>query len=539
MDLFSRILESRGLSGNDRDKFLNPKYNDLYDPFLLPDMDKAVDRLILARSKKETILVYGDYDIDGIAATTLLVEALGKLGFSGVDYYIPNRFSDGYGLSLESLKKLINKGYSLVITVDCGSLNDQEIRFANSKMIDVIVTDHHNPAKKQPPALAVINPKRDDSNYPFSDLAGVGVAFKLVQALQRKIEGFSLGQEKWLLDLVCLGTICDIVPLVDENRILAYWGIKVLDKTRRYGLLSLVSIAGGFEDINSRFIGYRLGPRLNAAGRLETAEHAIKLLRSNNKDESDELAKLLDELNNARQLEQAKIIKEALVKAKKYEKDKVLVLASKDWHAGVVGIAAAKVAELLKKPTYILQDLGLELKGSARSFWGFNVSGAIDYSRRLVVSGGGHNLAAGVSLSKKNLVAFRKSLNQYYKETIKSDEKIIIKEDTVANLDELNESNFRAIGKMEPFGCSNPQPVLRTNNLVVESLKKMGDHNQHIKYCLSDGRSRVDFLHFNSNESQVALVGDLVNVWYYLDLNDWRGYKAIQGKIINLEVATA
>ena len=284
MSLFDRILAARGINSTNRASFLSPDYDDAkHDPFLLPDMGKAVERLKLAYDKQERITIYGDYDIDGLTSTTLLLNALKSFGFKNVDTYIPSRFDDGYGLTINAIEKIAVEGTQLIVTVDCGSRSEKEIIKANELGVDVVVTDHHNSATIQPPAVAVVNPKRSDHQYPFCDLAGVGVTFKLVQALQIKFNnndssissGLPFGQEKWLLDLVALGTVCDIVSLTDENRAYVFWGLKVLAKMRRPGLRALMAVAGLEPDkVNSRALGFILGPRMNAAGRLETANHA-------------------------------------------------------------------------------------------------------------------------------------------------------------------------------------------------------------------------------------------------------------------------
>ncbi|HRQ97794.1 MAG TPA: DHH family phosphoesterase, partial [Candidatus Saccharibacteria bacterium] len=309
MSLFDKILASRGLDAKSKADFLNPSYSKLHDPFLLPDMEQAVERLVKARENQDKITIYGDYDIDGLTATTVLVDAFKSFGFENIDTFIPNRFVEGYGLTVDAIEKIAADGTNLLITVDCGSLSHAEIERSNELGMDVIVTDHHNVADEQPPAVAVINPKRLLADYPeayvglklrpeltaassespssssqipiaelypFLDISGVGVAFKLVQALQTRLDGLPFGQEKWLLDLVALGTVCDVVTLVDENRAFVYFGLQVLSQTRRPGLRALMSVAriepGA---ITARSLGFGLGPRMNAAGRLETATYAL------------------------------------------------------------------------------------------------------------------------------------------------------------------------------------------------------------------------------------------------------------------------
>jgi len=319
MSLFESILEARGLKGDLRETFLHPKYEAGHDPYLLPDMAAGVERLVKAREQQEHITIYGDYDIDGLTATTVLVEAFSAFGFRFVETFIPNRFVEGYGMTVDAVERIAAEGATLIVTVDCGSLSEEPIARAKELGVDVIVTDHHNVALVQPPAVAVINPKRllqdhpkkyrnlqliskiqdprskNRSLYPFLDLPGVGVAFKLVQALQTRLDGLPIGQEKWLLDLVALGTVCDVVTLVDENRTHVYWGLKVLAKTKRPGLKALMAVSGvDPEKVNARSLGFALGPRMNAAGRLETAKFAQDMLLTKKGEIALDLAQQLD-----------------------------------------------------------------------------------------------------------------------------------------------------------------------------------------------------------------------------------------------------
>ena len=291
MGLLEAVLSSRGLTGGKRQSFLHPDYMlTKHDPFLLPDMDKAVKRLVAAQKKHERVVIYGDYDIDGLTATSVLLDAFASFGIK-TRAFIPNRFVEGYGLSMKAIETLANEGAQLIVTVDCGSLSHKEIDRANALGVDVIVTDHHSVAETMPAAIATINPKRTDHAYPFIDLAGVGVAFKLVQALQTKLEGLPVGHEKWLLDLVALGTVCDVVELQDENRSNVYWGLDVMKKTRRPGIKLLMAVSRVEPDaLNARSLGFALGPRLNAAGRLETAQIALDLLTSTDRTAALELA---------------------------------------------------------------------------------------------------------------------------------------------------------------------------------------------------------------------------------------------------------
>ena len=575
MDLFDRILQSRGLSDlGSRDEFLNPVYEDFkHDPFLLPDMNNAVERLVTARENQDKITIYGDYDIDGLTASTVLIDAFESFGFEKVDIYIPNRFVEGYGLTIEAVEKIAATGAQLIVTVDCGSLSEKEIIRAKELGVDVIVTDHHNVAPVQPPAVAVINPKRllqdypdaydgytlrkqfrvqdvadregrtvpGSGLYPFLDLAGVGVAFKLVQALQTRLEGLPTGQEKWLLDLVALGTVCDVVTLVDENRANVYWGLKVMAKTRRPGLRALMAVAGVEpEKVSARSLGFGLGPRMNAAGRLETAQYALDMLRSTDKSTALRSSQLLDEMNRDRRADQDRILEEAIVQAEKYVDDPVLVVSSPGWSHGIIGIVAAKLLEKYKKPTFVLEEMGKEAKGSARSYGDFSAADAIRAADDIITKGGGHKLAAGVTLPTKNIGAFRERVNEFYAslELRGQAELLLPKADAEASFGEVGETLVAQINQLEPFGNGNPQPILKSVGVKVVGLRRMGSDAQHIKLDLRDLQDRtLQMLAFNAPEHFFVEVGTLVSVWYQPDINEWNGRRTVEGRLLHLELS--
>ena len=552
MLLFDRILASRGIDNTNRASFLSPDYSEFrHDPFLLPDMDKAAERLILAYKSQEKITIYGDYDIDGLTSTALLLDALRSFGFNNIDTYIPSRFDEGYGLTISAIEKIAANGTQLIVTVDCGSRSEKEIIKARELGVDVVVTDHHNAAEVQPPAIAVVNPKRPGHQYPFCDLAGVGVTFKLVQALQVRFNkesmgsssinsGLALGQEKWLLDLVALGTVCDIVSLTDENRANVFWGLKVLQKTRRPGLKALIAISNLETDkINSRSLGYVLGPRMNAAGRLETAGQALDMLITESTDEAYERAQYLDELNTKRRADQDKIFKAASIQVESRADDPVIVVSGEDWNHGIVGIVASKLQEKYRKPALVLQEFPDISKGSARSFGDFNISQAIEACKNLITTGGGHSLAAGVTLPTENIEAFRQKINEFYKQLNLTDQelKLIPKVDAIADLSEINEELANQIDQLEPFGSGNNRPILQTNGLTVRSIRKMGSDQQHLKLDLSDKNGfRMSFLAFNAPKNYFVQVGARVSVSYEIELNEWNGMRSVEGRLLFLKV---
>lgn len=540
MALFEDLLRARGLDGDKAKGFLSPDYEARHDPFLLPDMQAAVERLVLARERQDHITIYGDYDIDGLTATTLLLEALEAFGYKNVEAFIPNRFVEGYGLTIEAVEKIAQNGARLIVTVDCGSLSEKEIVRANELGVDVIVTDHHNVAPVQPPAVAVINPKRPDHSYPFIDLAGVGVAFKLIQALQTRLDGLPIGQEKWLLDLVALGTVCDVVTLVDENRASVYWGLKVLAKTRRPGLRALMAVAGVEpEKINARSLGFGLGPRMNAAGRLETAQHSLDMLRAKDPTQALEKAQELDSLNVVRRRDQDMIYKAAMLQAGQFANDPVLVVSHAEWNHGIVGIVAAKLLEKYKKPTFVLQEMGEQSKGSARSYGDFSAADAIRAADDIITKGGGHKLAAGVTLPTKNIATFRHRVNEFYrsKKLFNQAALLLPKEDiALPQLSELTESLLEQIALLEPFGNGNPEPVFKAADLLATQVRRMGADGQHVKLELQDSVGKtMHFLAFSAPEHFFVQPGDVMTVWFQPMVNEWQGRRSVEGRLLHLE----
>lgn len=560
MQLFDRILHARGITGESKEAFLSPRYEAKHDPFLLPDMQAAVDRLVVAREKQEKITIYGDYDIDGLTATTVLIDALKSFGFEQVRAFIPNRFTEGYGLTVDAIERIAADGAQLIVTVDCGSLSHTEITRAKELGVEVIVTDHHNVAPEQPPAVAVINPKRllqdypDEYEkyvlkptskyagkiYPFLDLPGVGVAFKLVQALQTVLDGLEQGQEKWLLDLVALGTVCDVVALVDENRTHVFWGLKVLAKTRRHGLKALMAVSDVRpEAVNARSLGFGLGPRMNASGRLETAQYALDMLTAEDPMEALRLAKQLDTMNQTRRKDQDAILKEAIVQAETRLEDPVLVVSAPGWNHGIVGIVAAKLLEKYQKPTFVLSEHDEEAKGSARSYGGFSAADAIRAADDIITKGGGHKLAAGVTLPIANIDAFRKRVNAFYVQQKLDNQAALLlpSADTDADLEEVTEALISLLATLEPFGSGNPQPVIRTENLTVFGVRRMGESGQHVKLTLKNSEQRsIDLIAFNAPDYFFVEHGTQLVAWYAPELNEWQGRRSVEGRLLHIEL---
>ncbi len=546
--IIADILSSRGIeTESEQIDFLNPDYKALkHDPFLLPDMRAAVLRIQQAKSNNEKVTIYGDYDIDGMTATVILWQSLGEFGLD-VETYTPDRFSEGYGLNIDGIEKIASNGTKLIITVDNGTLSFAEIARAKELGVDVIVTDHHQPHETLPDAVAVLNPKRTDSEYPFNDLAGCGVAFKLVQACQTEMDGLPGGQEKWLLDLVALGTVCDIVGLIDENRANVRWGIEVMRKTRRPGLKALLSLAGvDMAKIDSRTLGFVLGPRLNAAGRLETAEMALELLKTDDNFRALELAEKLDALNKERR----KIQDETFLQAVEQigADDYVAIAVGDDWHEGVIGIVASKVVERFERPAFVMSRGAEFTKASGRSFGEFSMAAVIHATDSLLVKGGGHAAAGGLTVKNELLDEWKAAVQKFYKSLELADQKHFL----VPNPD-VKVNDFRyltpelldELARLEPFGNSNESPVFEISPVLIMDRRTMGADNQHVKYIFADqdGRkfSAVAFgaadkfvIEPNNEEGEPNRATILVE----LIKNEWNGVTKVEGRLLNVQRLT-
>lgn len=536
--LAEAVLTQRGLSGIQIEHFLLPDYvNDLADPFFLPDTEMAAERLLMARQKRQNVVIYGDYDIDGITAATVLQKTFQFAGIKS-SIYIPDRFEEGYGLNQTALKQIQAAGASLVVTVDCGSTASLEVAEAKKSGLPIIITDHHNIAEELPLAAeAHLNPKRLDSKYPTSTLAGVGVAFTLVRAMIKKApELFPTGWEKWLLDLVALGTVCDVVPLLGENRLLAKYGLMVLSKTRNIGLLALMT-AAAIEPtaVTSHDLGFKLGPRLNAAGRIEHASLAIELLNTDDRDRARQLADKLNQLNTQRREKTDLIIVQAAEQASEYLENKILVLASPEWSHGVVGIAAARLSERFGKPTILMQIEGDQAKGSARSVGDFSIINALHQAKHSLVKYGGHDFAAGLTIKIADIDKLRQILNKYAE-----NRQINYSSQLEINLgiDEssINLSSYADIERLSPFGRDNAQPIF-ASTLVLKNYRPVGKDSNHLRLSFNASPSDLIGIAFSYNDKWPwlpDLIGQKIDVAYRLNKNQWHGNVACQLEVIDL-----
>ena len=533
--IFERLIKARAF---DQD-FLHPKYENCADPFILPGMEVATTRIKQAITAKEKILVYGDYDVDGITASTIMEQALILSGatLANIDIMLPDRFADGYGMSPRLITRARDFGATLVITVDCGSRNHQIVDELNALGIDTIITDHHETADEMPAAIAVINPHRKDAPTPeLYNLAGVGVAFKLAQALV-KTGSIPNGQEKWLLDLVLIGTICDSMLLTGENRILCYYGLKVLDKTRRPGLIELMRRAG-IKNLNAESIGFQIGPRLNAAGRLETADLSLNLLRAQTSLEAASLVEKLEQLNKKRKTEQ----KAALQAIKNHGPGtEPVIIETGQWHEGILGIVAGRLVEEYHRPAFVLTETADGIyKGSGRSFGDFNLANAIKFAQDSVIGGGGHAAAAGVKVDGKKLYQFREQINEYYRSLNLSNQERYFAESADLKLNDFSELNLdllKELSQLEPYGLGNEEPIFQLNNVNIANITLMGAERNHLRLDLRDkSGAQLKCLAFFAPEEWTKLDPDYDHIEPLVKLieNDFNGIKSLEARIVDL-----
>lgn len=526
------VLQNRGITDEkSAAAFLKKGLDGVHDPFLLNDMDAAADRIITAIENKEKITVYGDYDADGVTSTAILYGFLKKTG-ANVEYYIPDRHKDGYGLNISAINRIARGGTKLMITVDCGITSVGEIEFAKTQSMDVIVTDHHTCKETLPRAVAVINPKRTDSTYPFRDLAGVGVAFKLVLALGVKLGIPSCEVFAEYVDLAAVGTIADVVPLLGENRIFADRGISSIAEGKNCGLRALLKAAGAEErTLDSTAVAFAIAPRINAAGRMEHAEKAERLLLESDYEKALETAYSLNEANANRQKLEREILAEALEQAAMFEEEQyVYVLSGENWHSGVIGIVAARICEQFYRPCILLSREGGKAKGSGRSIEELNLFEAISDSEDLLTAFGGHAQAAGLSLMTDNIDEFRKRINAYAKNILK-DRVLLpkIKIDCRLAPQSINIKTARMMGALEPFGCGNETPIFSLSGARIAQIGTMGADGRHLRMQLYSGEYVFNAVGFGMGEyCELLNAGDAVNVAFSLNINTFRGNESLQ-----------
>lgn len=530
-NLLASILVNRGIiDGEKINVFLNPTRKDFYNPFLMPDMEIAVKRIVKAIENKEKIMIYGDYDADGITSITVLKKYLNEIGLKTGEY-IPNRLNEGYGLNKDAISKIYNDGYKLMITVDCGISGLEEVEYANSLGMEIIITDHHEPAEKLPEAIAVIDAKRKDNKYPFNQLAGVGVVFKLIQAISTELK---LEEKEYLkyLDLVCIGTISDIVPLVDENRVIAKLGLKLIEKTKNIGLKTLLNIAD-LKKIDSTAISFGVAPRINACGRMGFQEEALQLFLTEDSGEATKIAKRLVQFNQERQAKEKQIFEEVIEKIEKDDKDKkCIVLAEENWHHGIIGIVASKITEIYYKPSILICLEGDKGKGSGRSIPGFDLYTALTKCSDYIEKFGGHSMAIGITIKKENFEKLKEAIEKYAQESNISDIMPIINIDKEINLKNINIEEVKSLELLEPFGEANKMPLFLLRNLKIDSIRALSG-GKHLKLTLKQDNNIVDAIGFNMGDlSKEYLLGDKVDVVGTIEINSFGNKENIQ---INLK----
>lgn len=507
------------------EKFLKPKRTDFYNPFFMPDMEKAVSRITKALKNNENITIFGDYDADGITSTTILKRFFHDIN-KECNVYIPNRLNEGYGLNKNAIKKLSEDGTNLIITVDCGITAIEETKYAKELGIDIVITDHHESGEEIPDAEAVVDCKRKDNKYPFRELAGCGVAFKLTQALCKNLE-LNENQALKYLDIACVGTISDVVPLVDENRVIVKLGMLLLKQTKNLGLKQIINNAH-FKEFNSMSVAFGITPRINACGRLGHQDEALELFTTDNQEKATELAKKMDEYNIQRQLEEKRIFDEAITLLQEEAQTKCIVLGNENWNPGVIGIVSSRITEKFYKPSILVcfdKDIA---KGSGRSIEGFDLHKALMECDKYLTNYGGHSLAAGLSLNTKDFEKFKNMINEYAEKNIKDEDLIpTINIDLKLEDSQLNIEDVEELKLLEPFGQSNEEPIFMITNLKVVSIKTLSD-GKHLKLYLKN-QNYLDAIGFNLGERANELkIGDTIDIVGNLNINEFNNTKKVQ-----------
>ncbi|MDC0825346.1 single-stranded-DNA-specific exonuclease RecJ [Lactococcus petauri] len=527
--LAAQILWQRGIRAEEEiQAYLNPDLQQLHDPFLLHDMEKAVQRILTAIENGQNILIYGDYDADGMTASSVMKSALDELG-AEVQVYLPNRFTDGYGPNLDVYKYFIqNEDIDLIITVDNGVAGHEAIAYAQSQNVDVIVTDHHSMPEVLPEAFAIVHPEHPESNYPFKYLAGVGVAFKVATALLDYIPSD-------MLDLVAIGTIADMVSLTDENRILVSHGLKVLANTERAGLMELMRLSGtDFEKVNEETIGFQIAPRLNALGRLDDPNPAIELLTGWDEEVAAEIAQMIDEKNSERKVIVENIFNQALTMI---TDEPVQILHHKDWHKGVLGIVAGRLLEQFHKPIIMLAEEEGVLRGSARSIENFNIFEALNEHRELFMAFGGHKQAAGMTFALENVEAIKQVMLDFIQENdIDMSEKSSLEVQGSLQFDEISLETIRSLEKLSPYGMDNPKPHFLLTDYQVEQARSMGKDNSHLKLKLVQNGQALDAVYFGHGAESLEFEQSDTELVGTLSSNTWNGTTTVQLMVADARV---
>ncbi len=546
----AETLVKKGIyTGAQADKFFTASKEDLWDPFLFDDMENAVKRILDAADCNEHVTVYGDYDADGITATAILWHFLvNKLEIGNTDYHIPNRFSDGYGLSKQAIDKLKEQGTTLIVTVDCGIVSLEEVEYAKALGIDVIVTDHHRNGEVLPDAVAVLDPVCPDCSYPFKYLCGAGVAFKLVQALA---ESIGMDEEVYeYLPLVAMATIGDSMSLTGENRVLASLGMKMMPKSKWMGLKKLMNNAGTGTTVSVRDISFGLVPRINAAGRIDSGEKAVELLLSDIDEEAEKLAEELSEKNRQRQVLELEIYNQAILPEaiKTKDEDAVVISVGENWHHGVVGIVASRLLDKFNKPALVFayEEDGETIRGSARSVPGFNIHEALCQAENCLEKFGGHAMAAGMSLKVQNLPVLISAINEYAKKREIPAYRIpTIEADCEIQPSEITLDNAEIVGQINPCGEGNSEPVYIAKNIDLVSCSQVGSSGAHLRFqfAIYDGSAGeygrpVSGIAFNAGKySECVSTIEKCDIIFKLTINEWNNKKSVSLQVLDIREA--
>ncbi|MFT0799943.1 single-stranded-DNA-specific exonuclease RecJ [Bacillus swezeyi] len=525
--LAASLLTMRGYdTAGKATSFLYGKDAVFHDPYLLKDMEKAVRRIKQAISEDEQIMIYGDYDADGVTSTTVLLQILKKYA-AQVDFYIPDRFKEGYGPNEAAFRQIKEEGYSLIVTVDTGIAAVHEAEVAKELGIDLIITDHHEPGPVLPDAYAIIHPKQPGCSYPFKELAGVGVAFKLAHALNTDIP-------EDLLDLCAIGTIADLVPLHDENRLMAKLGMVQFRKTNRPGLRALTKIAGAeIQSANEETIGFQIAPRINAVGRIDQADPAVHLLNTEDDMEAEELAEEINALNKERQKIVNEMTEEAVQMVEEQDLDQpVIVAARPGWNPGVVGIVASKLVERYYRPAIVLgidEEKGIA-KGSARSIKGFDLFQNLSECRDILPHFGGHPMAAGMTLSQDDVSSLRERINRQAEAVLTAEDFIPVQEvDLCCRLEEITVDSIAEMNMLAPFGTGNPKPFVLVSDVKIDEARRIGANKNHLKLLLADGESKLDCIGFYKGDIEEGIApGANISLVGELSINEWNNRKKPQ-----------
>ncbi len=530
-----QILFNRGyLTEASANEFLYPGAFVEADPYLIKEMNEAISRINVALEEGQEITIYGDYDADGVTATALLAEALREVGAS-ISVYFPDRFTEGYGLNRQAVERIAASDAKLLITVDCGVRAIEEVAHAIKLGLDVIITDHHIQGEVLPEALALLNPHRADTKYPYEGLAGVGVAYKLAQAIFRE-KGLASSKETALLDFVAIGTVADMVPLTGENRALVKMGLDVLNSSPRIGLKSLIDVSGYKEGaIDSTSIGFGLGPRLNAAGRIQSALTAYKLLVANKQPIASDIAKELDQLNNKRKQLTLDVFERAIETFNRSDIEPILLVADPDFHEGVVGLAASRICDEYYRPAIVGKVGESHTRASARSIPGFHITAALEKCSDLLDRFGGHEAAAGFSIRNENIQALQKRLADIAEQELSDDELIpSMAIDSKAEFDELGEGIMKFIDLLQPCGQGNNWPIFCTEQVQVRDSRLVGADKSHLKMTLRKSSMSFDAIAFRMGDI-IRRLPEFIDIAYRLERNSYLGYESLQLNIVDIQ----